>query len=434
MTTSAQPHDPYAALRIPDFRRLISARVCLVIATQMQAVVVGWQMYQLTKDPLALGLIGLAEAIPSIVVSLYAGHVADSVPRKRIIITALTVFMLCSLALFLFTRPSGAWALTQYHTLPIYAVIFVSGIARGFLGPALFSFMPQLLPNRKLLANAITWNSATWQASSVLGPVIGGWIVAQSLFHLGGTAMTGLSTAYGVDLALTVVSLLLFTTIGSRPLPAREGEVLSLKESVLSGIRFIFSNQIVLAALSLDLFAVLFGGAVALLPIFADEILKVGPNGFGMLRTAPAVGSVLMAVLLTYFPLRRHAGRKLLWAVAGFGAATILFALSRNFFASLLLLFMTGVFDSVSVIVRSTLIHTYTPEYMKGRVSAVNNIFIGSSNEIGSFESGSVAKLMGVVPSVVFGGAMTLVVVAVTAWRAKKLRVLDLTPKEGAVA
>ncbi|WP_400192384.1 MFS transporter [Hymenobacter sp. B81] len=427
-------HDPYAALRIPEFRRLISARVCLVIATQMQAVVVGWQMYQLTKDPLALGLIGLAEAIPSIVVSLYAGHVADSMPRKRIIVTALSVFMLCSMALFLYTRPSGSWLLSQYHTLPIYAVIFVSGIARGFLGPALFSFMPQLLPDRARLANAITWNSATWQASSVLGPVIGGWIVAQALVRIGGASLTGLSAAYGVDLALTVVSLLLFSTIKGRPLPAREGEALSLKESVLTGIQFIFRNQIVLAALSLDLFAVLFGGAVALLPIFADEILKVGPNGFGMLRTAPAVGSVLMAVLLTYFPLRRHAGRRLLWAVAGFGLATIGFALSSNFWVALLLLFFTGVFDSVSVIVRSTLIHTYTPEYMKGRVSAVNNIFIGSSNEIGSFESGAMARLMGVVPSVLFGGGMTLLVVGVTALKANKLRTLDLTPQEPAAA
>ena len=423
---AAAAHDPYLALRLPEYRRLLSARVCLTVATQIQGVVVSWQIFQLTGDPLALGLIGLAEAIPSIVVSLYAGHVADSVRRKNIIVTAVAVLLACAATLLWLTSPAGANLLAkdQFFTLPLYAVLFVSGLARGFLGPALFSFMPQLLPDRLTLANAITWSSTTWQASAVLGPAIGGLLFAR----------LGIGTAYGVDVALTVLALLLFFSIAGRPLPAREGEKLTLKESVLSGVQFIFSNQVVLAALSLDLFAVLFGGAVALLPIFARDILHVGADGLGYLRAAPAVGSVLMAVLLTFFPLRRHAGRKLLWAVAGFGLATIAFALSESFWLSMLLLFLTGVFDSVSVIVRSTLIHTYTPEYMKGRVSAVNNIFIGSSNEIGAFESGAAARLMGTVPSVVFGGVMTLLVVAVTSWRADKLRRLDLTPRESPAA
>jgi MFS family permease len=423
---SAGSHDPYAALRLPEFRRLLSARVCMTVATQIQGVVVSWQMFRLTNDPLALGLIGLAEAIPSIVVSLYAGHVADSVRRKNIIVAAVAVLLLCSISLFLLTRPIGAWLLAkeQFYTLPLYVVIFVSGIARGFLGPALFSFMPQLMPDRERLANAITWNSTTWQASAVIGPAVGGLLFAKA----------GINTAYGVDAVLMAVALLLYSSIASRALPARIGERLNLKESVLSGVQFIFSNQLVLAALSLDLFAVLFGGAVALLPIFADTILRTGPEGLGYLRAAPAVGSVLMAVLMTYYPLRRRAGSKLLWAVAGFGVATICFALSRSFWLSLVLLFLTGAFDSVSVIVRSTLLHTFTPEHMKGRVSAVNNIFIGSSNEIGSFESGAAARLMGVVPSVIFGGAMTLLVVAITALKADKLRRLDLTPEPQPVA
>ncbi len=415
-------HDPYAALRVPDFRRLLSARVLFIIASQIQGVVVGWQIYELTNNPLALGLIGLAEAIPSITVSLYAGHVADSVPRKRIIVPMMVVLFACSLSLFLLTRPAGMalFANQQLASFPLYVamlyvVLFVSGIARGFLGPALFSFMPQLLPDRALLPNAVTWNSTSWQASAVLGPAIGGLLFAK----------LGKGFAYGVDTGLMLLSLLLFLSIASRALPVREGERLSLGESILSGVKFIFANQIVLAALSLDLFAVLFGGAVALLPIFAKDILQTGPDGLGYLRAAPAVGSVLMAVWLTYSPMKKGAGRKLLWAVAGFGLATIAFALSKSFALSLFLLFLTGVFDSVSVIVRSTLIHTYTPEYMKGRVSAVNNIFIGSSNEIGGFESGAAAKLMGTVTSVVFGGAMTLVVVAVTAWRADKLRRLE---------
>ena len=419
---TAAPHDPYAALRVPDYRRLLSARVLFTIASQIQGVVVGWQIYELTNNPLALGLIGLAEAIPSITVSLYAGHVADSVPRKRIIVPMMLVLFGCSLSLFLLTRPAGMalFANQQLASFPLYvvmlyAVLFVSGIARGFLGPAVFSFMPQLLPDRSLLSNAVTWNSSSWQAAAVLGPAIGGLLFAKM----------GKGFAYGVDSGLMLLSLLLFASIASRALPVREGERLNLSESILSGVKFIFANQIVLAALSLDLFAVLFGGAVALLPIFAKDILHTGPDGLGYLRAAPAVGSVLMAVWLTYSPMKNGAGRKLLWAVAGFGLATIAFALSRNLYLSLFLLFLTGVFDSVSVIVRSTLIHTYTPEYMKGRVSAVNNIFIGSSNEIGGFESGTAAKLMGTVTSVVFGGLMTLVVVAVTAWKADKLRRLE---------
>ncbi len=414
----APAHDPYAALRVPEFRRLISARVCLTVATQIQGVVVSWQIFKLTGDPLALGLIGLAEAIPSITVSLYAGHVADSVRRKRIIVPAVAVLFLCALALWGLAHPLGQGLLApgRYFTLPLYAILFVSGVARGFLGPAVFSFMPQLLPDRALLANAVTWNTTSWQTSAVLGPAIGGLLFAK----------LGIEVAYGVDTCLEGLALLLFVSIAGRALPPIEGERLNLQESILSGVKFIFSNQIVLAALSLDLFAVLFGGAVALLPIFADKILHTGPDGLGYLRAAPAVGSVLMAVGLTYVPLRRGAGRKLLWAVAGFGVATIGFALSKNLYLSLFLLFLTGAFDAVSVIVRSTLIHTYTPEYMKGRVSAVNNIFIGSSNEIGGFESGAAARLLGTVPSVVFGGLMTLVVVGITAWRADKLRGLEM--------
>jgi MFS family permease len=434
---SAPAHDPYAALRLPDFRRFLSARICLTVATQIQGVVVGWQIFQLTGDPLALGLIGLAEAIPSIAVSLYAGHVADKFPRKKILVPAVAVLFLCALTLFWLSHPVPGLSLPQgrlplggphgVSVWPLYLVLFISGIARGFLGPAMFSFMPQLLPDRSVLANAITWSSTSWQTSTVTGAALGGALLAAGM---GSKLRLGLDLAYGVDTLLEGLALMLFISIAGRALPPIEGEKLSLRESILSGGKFIFGNQIVLAALSLDLFAVLFGGAVALLPVFASKaILNVGPTGLGYMRAAPAVGTALMAVLLTFFPLRRHAGRKLLWAVAGFGLATIAFALSKSFWLSLFLLFLTGVFDSISVIVRSTLIHTYTPEYMKGRVSAVNNIFIGSSNEIGGFESGAAAKFMGTVPSVVFGGLMTLLVVAITSWKADKLRRLDLTPE-----
>ncbi|MCA8832139.1 MFS transporter [Hymenobacter pini] len=421
-STGTPRYDPYTALRVPDFRRFIGARASFVIATRIQGLVVSWQLFKLTDDPLALGLIGLTEAVPSIAVSLYAGHVADSVKRKNIIVAAVAVLLLCAGALAALSWGVQQQLLNvgQMGTLPIYAVIFVSGIARGFLGPALFSYMPQLLPDREKLANAITWNSTTWQGSSVIGPVIGGYLIA----HL------GVANAYTIATGLFVVSLALFSSLASHPLPKREGAAPDFVESISGGLRFIFGNQLVLAALSLDLFAVLFGGAVALLPVFAEKILKVGASGLGHLEAAPAVGSVLMALLLTYFPLRRFAGRKLLWAVAGFGLATIGFALSRNFYLSLGLLFLTGVFDSVSVIVRATLLQTFTPEYMKGRVSAVNNIFIGSSNEIGAFESGAMAKWLGTTASVVFGGIMTIVVVGITALKADKLRQLDMTPEK----
>ncbi|WP_181307820.1 MFS transporter [Rufibacter sp. XAAS-G3-1] len=419
MTTPApfpeERHDPYAVLRIPEFRRFISARFCITLAMQIQAVVVGWQIYDITKDPFSLGLIGLAEAIPSIAVALYAGHVADIVPRKRIIVTVLSVLFFCSLALLFYTLDVGK-VLHTFGTLPIYSVIFLSGIARGFMGPAVFSFMPQLLPDRKLYANAITWSSTTWQAGSVAGPAIGGLVYA----------FGGVTAAFGVDAALVFLSLLLYSSIAGRPLPLSEGPKLKIKESLQTGLRFVFGNQIILSALALDMFAVLFGGAVILLPVFASDILKIGPQGLGLLRSAPAIGSVSMALFMAYRPITFQAGKKMLWAVAGFGACIIGFGLSQLFWLSFGLLLLSGVLDSISVIIRSTLIHTLTPEHMKGRVSSVNNIFVGSSNEIGSFESGLAAKLMGVVPSVVFGGTMTLLIVAFTAWKADKLRKLSL--------
>ena len=408
-------HDPYAALKIPEFRLYVAARFCLTLALQIQAVIVGWQIYQITKDPLSLGLIGLAEALPSIFVALYAGYVADSYNRKAIIVSAVSVLVICSSALWFFTIDTGAFVLYN-GVMPIYAVIFLSGIARGFMGPATFSFMPQLMPDRKFYANAITWSSTTWQAASVAGPAVGGLLFG----------FFGISAAYGIDALLTIFAFVFYFLIKAKPLPPTTEARQSMKESLLSGFRFVFSNQIILGAISLDLFAVLFGGAVALLPVFASEILEAGPQGLGFLRAAPAVGSVLMAIYLAHRPVSVNAGKKMLLCVAGFGLCIILFGLSKSFWFSLVLLALSGVFDSISVIIRSTLIHTFTPEHMKGRVSAVNNIFVGSSNEIGAFESGFAARIMGVVPSVVFGGAMTLLVVGVTAFKAKKLRDLQL--------
>ncbi len=409
MTTT--PTDPYAALRIPEFRLYISARFFVTLAIQIQSVVVAWQVYELTKDPLSLGLIGLAEAIPSIAVSLYAGHIADIMQRKKIILACIATLLVCSSVLLLFTfQPADFFA--SNGVAPIYAVIFLSGIARGFLSPALFSFMPQLVP-RELYSNAVTWNSTLWETATIAGLALGGLIY-----------ILGIKAAYSVDVLLTLSGLILITGVGNKPLPPISSEE-GVAEKIKAGLRFVFHNKIILSAISLDLFAVLFGGAVALLPIFADEILHVKSAGLGFLRAAPSIGALMMAFYITHNPIQKNIGKILLYCVAGFGVCMILFALSKNFWLSLGILVISGGFDCVSVIIRSTLLQTLTPENMKGRVSAVNHIFVGSSNEIGMFESGVAAKLMGTVPSVIFGGCATLAVVGVTAWISKSIRALQ---------
>lgn len=411
--------DPYLALRIPEFRFFIIARFCIIVALQIQGVVVGWQMYEITNDPFALGLIGLAEAIPAIGVSLYAGHIADTVSRKKIISLCVGLLTICS-ATLLFINQINLTSLVGNDAIKwsLYGAIFMSGIARGFMGPALFAFMPQLLNNKTEYANAVSWNSTTWQTASVAGPALGGLIYV----------FGGLNASYSVDLGLMILALIIILfSISSKELPTQlNKEILTIKESITVGIKFIFENKIILSAISLDLFAVLFGGAVALLPVFCKDILHEGAWALGLLRAAPAVGSVIMALGIAYIPIHKKAGNKLLWAVAGFGVCMIGFAVSEIFWISFALLLLSGACDSISVIVRSTLLQTHTPEHMKGRVSAVNNIFIGSSNEIGSFESGLAAKLLGTVNSVIFGGCMTLIVAAITAYKAKELRELEL--------
>lgn len=410
--------DPYAVLRLSEYRFFILSRFLIMVAVQIQGVAVGWQVYQLTKDPLSLGLIGLVEAIPSILVALYAGYLADNTRRKNIMLVCLFTFFLCALSLFLFTFDitKNLIGFSVYH---IYGVIFVSGIARGFMTPAAFGLMSQIVP-KELYGNSSLWGSTAFQLGLVTGPAIGGLLYG----------FTGISVTYFIDALLVLISFTAVTFIASKPKP----EVLtesSLKDSLLAGLKFVFSNQIFLGALTLDLFAVLFGGAVALLPIFAADILNAGPQGLGLLRAAPAIGAVSISWVLAHYNIMGKAGRNLLFSVAGFGVCMIFFGLSANFYISIILLALSGMFDNVSVIVRSTIMQTMTPDNMRGRVSAVNSIFIGSSNEIGSFESGVAAKIMGVVPSVVFGGIMTLIVVAVTSLKADKLRILNLeTPKK----
>lgn len=401
-------HDSYAALRYPAFRLFVVVHWTMTMAMQLQAVIVGWQIYDITKDPLSLGLIGLAEALPFISFALYAGHVVDRRSRKQVAAVALITLLVCSALLLLFAFDPARYL--EHGVFPIYAVIVLSGVARSFLRPAITALSAQLIP-RAIYANAVAWRSSVWQSAAVVGPAAGGMIYG----------FAGLRAAYIVDVALMVIAILALVPI--RKLVIEESVVpIEDDRSFWSGLKFVVRQRVLLGAMTLDLFSVLFGGAVALLPIFADEILNAGPEGLGLLRAAPAAGSVAMGLIVAHRPPFRRAGRTLLLSVAVFGLCMIAFALSRSFVVSLVLLAVSGMADTVSVVVRSTLLQIATPQHMLGRVSAVNQIFIGSSNEIGAFESGVAARLMGVVPSVVFGGAMTLLVVAATAWRVPELR------------
>jgi MFS family permease len=380
----------------------------MTVATQIQAVVVAWQIYELTHDPLSLGLIGLAEALPFIGCALFAGHLADRLNRLRISLAALLVLLLCSLCLLSFSLRPGL--ITEQRVWPIYLVIFCSGIARSFLQPARSALGAELVP-RSLYPNAVTWRSSTWQFADVVGPAIGG------LVYGFGSAQA----AYGVDAGLMAVGVLSLASMRharARSAPLAE----SMLQSLGTGLRFVLSQKVVLGALTLDLFSVLFGGAVALLPVFAAEILHAGPEGLGILRAAPAVGAVLMSLVLAHRPPLRRAGRTLLVSVALFGLCMIGFGLSRNFLVSTVLLALSGMADTVSVVVRSTLLQVMTPDHLLGRVASVNAIFIGSSNELGAFESGTAARLIGTVPSVVFGGIATLLVVGIIALKVPPLR------------
>ena len=409
--------DPYAALRYPEFRSYVAMRFLLTFAYQIQAVVVGWYIYQLTKDPLSLGLIGLAEAIPAISVSLYGGYVADKSDKKKMLVWVIAAMAFCSFILFLVTMEQTIVPIAKDWVIPIiYGMIFCIGIARGFFSPTAFSLMAQIVP-KKLYPNSSTWNSSSWQVASIVGPAAGGLLY-------GFSGVTACFLVIVIFMLAALVSISLF--VSNKPPQFIPKE--NIFESLAEGIRFVFRSKMVLGALTLDMFSVFFGGAVALMPIFAHDILKVGAEGLGVMRAAPAAGAVITMFLMARFSPMGRPWRNLLLAVTGFGLSIIAFGLSRNFYLTLLILFCEGCFDSVSVIIRSTILQLLTPDEMRGRVAAVNSMFIGSSNEIGAFESGATAKLMGTIPSVLFGGTMTLVVVTIT-WLKNK-RLVPLTLKE----
>lgn len=404
--------DAYAALRVPDYRRFLGMRMMTTLAIQIMSVSVGYFVYDLTNDPLMLGLIGLAEAIPAICISLWAGHLADKYNRRNILISCILTLLMCSLALL--TLASLRDSLPKATLLTgIYAVIFCTGISRGFFSPTNFAFLPQLI-DKKILPNAITWNSSTWEVASITGLGLGGILYGFS----------GVTATFSVMSGLCLLALIFVFQIAPRSVPPADHSEPALTR-IREGLRFVFSNQLILSAIALDLFAVLFGGAVALLPVFAKDILQVGPEGLGILRAAMSLGAISTGIFIAHRSMGKNAGQLMLACVAGFGACIIGFGLSKFFWLSFFFLFMAGVFDEVSVYIRASLLQHLTPEHMKGRVSSVNFIFITSSNEIGAFESGLAAKLMGTVPSVIFGGAMSLFIAGFTWWRAAKLRKLD---------
>ena len=400
-------HDPYASLRFPEYRAFLAGMAAVFVATQIQSAVLGWQVYELTGDPLALGLVGLAEAVPFLALTLVGGWAADRFDRRAL-----------SLASLAAVAASGAWLLalslgSPRGVLPFYAAQALAGLGRAFFRPASAALGTELVP-REHYQNAASWRSSIFHTAMVLGPAAGGGLIA-----LGGPRI-----AYAVVVALSAAGLVGVALVAPRPRAAASGTG-GLLAGLSDGIRFVFSQPILVGALSLDLFAVLFGGAAALLPVFARDVLGVGEVGFGFLRAAPAVGSVAMSVGLARFGHFRRAGRALLWCVAGFGVSWMAFAVSRSYALSLALLVVGGALDSVSVVLRGTLVQLWTPQEKMGRVAAVNSFFIGSSNELGAFESGVAARLLGVVPSVVFGGCMTLVTVGLVAWRAPALRRLE---------
>ncbi|MET3977595.1 MFS family permease [Mucilaginibacter sp. UYP25] len=414
--------DSFAALKYKDFRSYLGMRFCFTFAYQMQTVVLGFYIYQLTHSKIALAFIGLSEAIPAVGIALYGGYIADKYEKRKMLLIIFVGVFISSFVMFITTLTNVA---SQLHTngilMILYAMIFCNGLARAFYGPATFTIYAQSIP-KELYPNGSTWSSSSWQVASILGPLTGGFIYGFAHHVIPG--LSGITATFGLTLIFMLVSLILVYVLREYPpvfIP-KENIWVSLKE----GLNFVFTNKMMFYAMSLDLFSVFFGGVVALLPVFALDILKVGAEGLGIMRMASSLGAALTMLAMIRFSPMNKPWRNLLIAVAGFGVCIIGFGLSTVFYVSLVFLFLQGAFDSVSVIIRGTIMQLLTPDHMRGRVSAVNSMFIGSSNEIGDFESGMAAKLFGTIPAVLFGGSMTLVIVTITFLKTRKLIPLSL--------
>ncbi|MCB5188933.1 MFS transporter [Methylobacillus caricis] len=411
MQSNIQENESSYPLRNPAFIRLLAFRVSITFSYQIMAVVVGWHIYQLTHDPLSLGLIGLAEVFPYFCTALFAGHAVDHYSRRMFGVMASVV--LTFNALILAAIGAGLVLPDSESSLFIYASVACVGFARAFIGPSYGALFALVLP-RQQFARAASIGSSVLQTGLVLGPAIGGGMIA----------LAGISAAYLASALFSLFAVVAMLSLKVKEPPATDSA--PVFASIAQGLRFVFGNQIMLGAQALDMFAVLFGGAVAMLPMFIHDIFHYGPEGLGILRAAPAIGGIATGIWLTRHPVNLHAGRILLVAVAGFGLSIIAFALSGSFWMAAALLLISGICDGVSVVVRTTIMQLITPDAMRGRVSAINGIFIGSSNELGAFESGMMARLMGLIPSVIFGGAMTVAVVGTVARFAPGLRKLNM--------
>lgn len=411
----AKKNDPYIALRNKEFRFYVLARFLITVSLTMQAVIIGYEIYELTNSKLLLGFIGLTEAIPAIGNALYGGYVADKSDKRTMLMLYVSLYTLMCVWLLYFTHTSTVELIGKQNVvIAIFIIIFLTGIARSFSGPASFGLVTQIVP-RELLQSAITWSSSSWQLGAVLGPALGGMLLGQM----------GITATFSVILILLMIAIFSIKQIGKKPIQyIPKGE--TVFESTLQGLRFVFHNKVILSCISLDLFAVLFGGAIALLPVYAKDILHVGAEGLGFLRASQAIGAIFMLIILAYFPIKKNAGIILLVAVFGFGIFIILFGISKLFWFSMFCLMMSGALDGISVSIRHTIVQLSTPDEMRGRVSAVNSMFIGSSNEIGEFESGATAAVMGTVPAVIFGGCMTCLVVIVTYFISPSIRKMEL--------
>ena len=398
---------PSGVFAYPDLALYQIARFFIVGALEMQSVAVGWQVYEITRRPLDLGLVGLAQFLPGVFLFLVAGHTADRHDRKRLLNICYFGFIVCSGLLLLATLRG----IRSVHF--IYAVLLFLGVVRCFNWPASRALLPQLVP-MEFFSKAVAWNASTFQAAIILGPAVGGVLYA---------ATQGPSIVYGGATLAGLIALLATLRITSKS-QVRPAQEMSL-HTVMAGFRYVWREKVVLGSISLDMFAVLLGGAVALLPVYASEILKTGPWGLGLLRSAPGVGAAMMAIFLAKRPIQRRAGAIMLWCVAGFGVFTILFGISRSLMLSMIALLLVGATDMVSVIIRATLVQFATPDEMRGRVNAVDMLFIGASNELGEFESGLTAHWFGTVPAVVLGGVGTLIVIGLWAWLFPELRRAD---------
>jgi MFS family permease len=417
-----QKPDPFLALRFKDFRSYLGIRFFFTFAYQMQTTVLGFYVYQITHSKAAIAFVGLAEAIPAITIALYGGYIADKYEKRKMLMLVYAGAIFSAIMMFTVTLDTMRAHIGAQWILPVlYAMIFCNGVVRAFYGPAAFTVYAHSVP-REVYPNASTWSSSTWQAASILGPMTAGFAYAFAGHLIPG--VSGITATFGIVLIFLLVAFTLVYRLRTYPPVFVPKE--NIWKSLSEGINFVFKNKIMLYAMSLDLFSVLFGGVVALLPVFALDILRVGAEGLGLMRMAASLGAAITMVAMIRFSPMGRPWRNLLIAVAGFGAAIIGFGLSHSFYLTLFFLFAQGAFDSVSVIIRGTLMQLLTPDHMRGRVSAVNSMFLSSSNEIGDFESGMAAKFLGTVPAVLFGGSMTLLIVGVTYFKSSRLIPLSL--------